>query len=805
VVVNYYFSKMKYLLYICLLLIATKGLAQNFSAEEQHQIDSLNQVIANPNSPDTSLAGSYVALSEILGASSLDTVIPLCEQAKIIAEKALKVNPTAPTKKSLLTHLAYALNNIGYVYDSQGDIVKALEYYHKSLKIQEEIGDKSGIANSFNNIGFTYHHQGDIPKALEYYHKSLKIQEEIGYKSGIANSINNIGMIYKLQGDFPKALEYYHKSLKIQEEIGNKSGIALSLNNIGSIYRRQGDIAKAIEYYHKSLKIQEEIGNKKGIALSFNNIGFIYHHQEDISKALEYYHKSLKIEEEIGDKSGIALSLNNIGNIYKMQGDIAKAIEYYHKGLKIQEEIGDKIGIALILNNIGVIYSGQGGIPKALEYYHKSLKIYEEIGDKEGIANSLINIGNIELEKGSNSGIEAAKQHLLKALEIAQEIGYPSLISSASSNLSKVYEKQGKGMNALAMHQLHIQMRDSINNEATLKASIQQEAKYAYEKVQAVKDAAYEKQLAIEKEAKAKQQVITAATGGGLGLVAIFLLFVMNRLKVTRKQKAVIEEQKDIVEEAHQEIKDSITYAKRIQNAILPPVKLVKENLKESFILYQPKDVVAGDFYWMEQVAPAGNNNETKILFAAADCTGHGVPGAMVSVVCNNALNRSVREYGLTDPGEILNKTRAIVVAEFEKSEEEVKDGMDIALCSLEGNKLQYAGAHNPLWIIRNGAIIETKANKQPIGQFDNPEPYTTHRFDLEPGDAIYLFSDGYVDQFGGEKGKKLKSKAFRELLLSIQSKPMETQKTILNETFNSWKGDLEQIDDVCIIGVRIG
>jgi serine phosphatase RsbU (regulator of sigma subunit) len=278
----------------------------------------------------------------------------------------------------------------------------------------------------------------------------------------------------------------------------------------------------------------------------------------------------------------------------------------------------------------------------------------------------------------------------------------------------------------------------------------------------------------------------------------------MNRLKVTRKQKAVIEEQKDIVEMAHQEIKDSITYAKRIQNAILPPIKVVKEYLQESFILYQPKDVVAGDFYWLESVAPTGKNKEPKVLFAAADCTGHGVPGAMVSVVCNNALNRSVREYGLTDPGEILNKTREIVVAEFEKSEEEVKDGMDIALCSLEGNKLQYAGAHNPLWIIRNGAIIETKANKQPIGQFDNPEPYTTHSFDLLQGDAIYIFSDGYVDQFGGEKGKKFKSRAFRELLLSIQDKAMEEQKTIIDEAFNSWKGDFEQIDDVCVIGVRI-
>ena len=193
-----------------------------------------------------------------------------------------------------------------------------------------------------------------------------------------------------------------------------------------------------------------------------------------------------------------------------------------------------------------------------------------------------------------------------------------------------------------------------------------------------------------------------------------------------------------------------------------------------------------------------------KVIFAAADCTGHGVPGAMVSVVCNNALNRSVREHGLTEPGEILTQTREIVIQEFEKSDEEVKDGMDIALCSLEGNKLQYAGAHNPLWIIRNGEIIETKANKQPIGQFDNPKPYTTHSFDLEKGDSLYIFSDGYVDQFGGEKGKKFKAKAFRALLLSIQDKSMEEQKEFIDEAFETCKGTLEQIDDVCVIGVRI-
>lgn len=263
------------------------------------------------------------------------------------------------------------------------------------------------------------------------------------------------------------------------------------------------------------------------------------------------------------------------------------------------------------------------------------------------------------------------------------------------------------------------------------------------------------------------------------------------------KQRDEVSKQKEIVEEAHKEIRDSINYAKRIQSAILPPQKLVKEYLPESFILYKPKDVVAGDFYWME-------HRDGKVLFAAADCTGHGVPGAMVSVVCNNGLNQSVREHGLAEPGKILDKTREIVIAEFEKSEEEVKDGMDISLCALNGHTLQWAGANNPIWIVRDGELMGTKPDKQAIGKIDNPTPFTTHEFTLEQGDSIYIFTDGFQDQFGGEKGKKFKPANFKKLLLSIQSEPMKKQLEIIDAAFEEWKGNLEQVDDVCVIGVRI-
>ena len=610
---------------------------------------------------------------------------------------------------------------------------------------------------------------------------------------------------YYYLSDPDTAIIICKKAEVISERLNYQNGKSESYAWLGYLNQGKGNIALSLEYSNKSLKNFKEIGDKKAIATALGNIGFIYKEQGILKEALDYYNRSIKLYEEIDYQLGLASAFGNIGDLHEKQGKIIEALEYHNRSLKIDEEIGDKKGIATSLTRIGIIYYNQGKIIEALDYYNRSLTIQIEIGDKKGIAISLKNMGIIHNDRGE---LMEALEYGLKSLTISEEIGYPDNISQASSLLSEVYQKQGKGMKALEMYKLSIIMRDSINNKETQSASAQQQAKYAYEKQKTLDDAAHEKQktidaaaheklLAIEQEEKEKQQILTRAIAVGLGLVGLFLLFVLNRLKVTRKQKDVIEQQKESVEEAHKEIKDSITYAKRIQSAILPPIKVVKEYLKESFILYKPKDIVAGDFYWMEQ-------KDGKVLFAAADCTGHGVPGAMVSVICNNGLNRSVREHGLTVPGEILDKTREIVVQEFKKSEEDVKDGMDIALCSIEGMKLQFAGAYNPLWVIRNGEIIETKANKQPVGQFDNPKLYTTHSFDLVQGDTIYIFSDGYVDQFGGEKGKKFKSKSFRDLLLSIQQKPMEEQKKSIENTFQTWRGELEQLDDVCIIGVRV-
>jgi serine phosphatase RsbU (regulator of sigma subunit) len=252
-------------------------------------------------------------------------------------------------------------------------------------------------------------------------------------------------------------------------------------------------------------------------------------------------------------------------------------------------------------------------------------------------------------------------------------------------------------------------------------------------------------------------------------------------------------------ETKNKELLDSIKYAKRIQNAIMPSEKQLSQLIPNGFVFYQPKDIVAGDFYWL-------NQKDNNLYIASCDCTGHGVPGALVSVVCNAALNRSLKEFSLTKPGEILDKTRELVLQEFEKSEDEVSDGMDIALIKINGNRLSFSGANNPLWIIRNDSNLleDIKGCKQSIGLTNHPTPFVTHELKLSTGDCVYIFTDGYADQFGGIKGKKFKTKAFKKLLQSVNSKSIIEQKIVIETTMKDWKGVLEQVDDICIIGLKI-
>jgi serine phosphatase RsbU (regulator of sigma subunit) len=451
-----------------------------------------------------------------------------------------------------------------------------------------------------------------------------------------------------------------------------------------------------------------------------------------------------------------------------------------------------------------------GDNTKKLEVQKDKLKKQQtDISTKETeIANAKKEIANAKKEI-ANAKKEVEKQKKLVNKQLQRIAIQKEKIASQQTNLSSLNSNVSKKQAELTYQQ------KELEKEALNLIAIQVEYK-------TIEKALAEKEILVNEQGEKidaqGNEIITKASKiekqkSIIWLSAIFLVIVTflgglayrsYRLKnkaniLISKQKEKIEVQHEVLEEQHREITDSINYAKRIQDAILPPLKLVRGYMPDSFILYQPKDIIAGDFYWMEGI-------NKLIIFAAADCTGHGVPGAMVSVVCHNAMNRAVREFKLVEPDEILNKTREIVLETFEKSDEDVRDGMDIALCTIntESNKLSFAGANNGLYFIRNGEINQIKPDKQPIGKFDDAKPFSKQEIQLEKGDVLYTFSDGYADQFGGPKGKKFMYKPFRELLLSIHQKPMDDQHNILMDTFENWRGSIEQIDDVCIIGVRI-
>jgi serine phosphatase RsbU (regulator of sigma subunit) len=627
-----------------------------------------------------------------------------------------------------------------------------------------------------------------------------------------ASALNIMGIVYKEQGEYEKGINVLTEGIEIGKQLNNQGSVASSYNNLGNIYKDQYLSAKALECYNEVLKICRKIDNKPVEASALNNIGALYTITDDVENAIKFYNKSLAIKEELGRKKQIASTLGNIGILYKKKEDYEMALEYYHKSLAAAEEVNNSASIASALNKIGEVYIIQDKYEEALLHLNRSLALSEGIEDRHAMATSLNKIGKVYKYKGDHTTA-------ISYFERGHALGTKSEgllpIRNSSNLLYQSYKATSQYKEALEMYEKFIELKEGIDSEENRNALIRQEYQYEYEKKEAVSDAEHEGELKRQKtEADAsedRQQLFTILISIVLAIVVLFLFFVFNRLRITRRQRNEIgqqkevievahketEHQKAIIEVAHKEITDSINYAKQIQSAILPPDRQVKKHLPNSFVLYKPKDIVAGDFYWLDY------SGDT-LAFAAADCTGHGVPGAMVSVVCHGALNRSVREFGLTDPGQILDKTRALVIETFAESDHEVKDGMDIALCTLKEGKLSYAGANNPLWIIREGEVLETKANKQPIGVYDNPQPFTTHEVVLQPTDSVYIFSDGFVDQFGGPKGKKFKPKNLKTLLLSVQDQPMKEQLEALNTAFENWRGNLEQVDDVCIFGVRI-
>ena len=665
------------------------------------------------------------------------------------------------------TNRLKAINDIawdGYLF-SQPD--SAFYFAQMGYDFAEARNNKKWMSTSLNTQGISFAIRADYEKALEYYSKSLAIRKSLGDKKEVAGSYHNIGRVYEKQGNYQRALEYYFKSLSIAEQLGKKRGMINNYNTIGLIYQEQGNYEKALDYYLKSLKIAKEFRDNRGIGDSYHNIGLVYQDQGNNEKSLECHSKSLAVFEQIGDKKGMSYSYNNIGNIYLNHGNYEKALEYYSKSLALGEQIGDKKGMGSSYYNIGIIYKKQGNYKKTLDY-------------------------------------------LIEAKNILQEINTIANLDETSKSLSEVYKKLGKYKQALEMHELYMETKDSIAKmdaeEELYKFEVDKEyqlkkqadsIKHADEIIiQQAENLAKEEQLKSEKQRRTGLLVI-------VGLVLVSLGFVFVQLRKTRAQKVVIEGQHEKLNQSHREITDSINYAKRIQDALMTSAVYIKDVLPESFILFNPKDVVSGDFYWVHH-SPKG-----QIYFTVADCTGHGVPGAFMSMIGTSLLNEFIIENNIEDTAEVLTKMRAQIIKSLDQKglQGENKDGMDMALCKYDPKKgtVQYSGAYNPLIHISKNEINQLKGDSQPVGLHTGKKlPFTSKEIQVAKGDMLYIYSDGFPDQFGGEKGKKYLSGKFKKFLLSISDKPIDEQDTLIKAEFTNWIGDHEQIDDVCVMGVRI-
>jgi serine phosphatase RsbU (regulator of sigma subunit)/Tfp pilus assembly protein PilF len=706
----------------------------------------------------------------------------------------------------ILILIVFSCNFFGQNIDSlntelknaKHDTAKALIY----LKLSEVCPVNEIIA--FSNSAITI-----CNKNLK---NDLQKQSNI-YLSYKARALGNIGFFYSENEKFETALKYYDSSRVIQEKIKDKTSLAVTFNNIGYVYELQGLVEKALEYYFKSLKLHEELNNKQELTSCYNNIGSLFDELGDPAAALEYYKKSLALKEIIKDKKGIATVLNNIGLVYYNQNDLEKAMDYYNRSLVINEEIKNTSGISILLDNIGGIYQIKGDLTQALFYFNKSLALQEIDKNYDGQIVSHTSIGEVYFAKKEYN---KAKEHTLIALKYSLEYGYVDQIRLSANRLYAIYMKQNQFEKAIEMRNLEIQMRDSVINEKTKKASLKSQIRYEYEK-KAIEDSL----LVVEERKLTTLQLKQEKTQRfalyiGLGLSLIFIGFVFNRFKVTQKQKNIIElkeqetkkqniiitQQKELVEEKQKEISDSINYAKRIQTSFLANDIEFKKHFNDFFILFKPKDVVSGDFYW-------ATSNENKLFVCVADSTGHGIPGAFMSLLNISLLNEAVLSRNYTSTIHILNFVRRVLILGLKPDEtgQGGNDGMDCTLFTFDLKTLQmeFSGANNPLWIVRDGKIIELKADKMPVGRSPKElETFSSCLFQLQKNDLIYAFTDGYADQFGGPKGKKFKYKQLEELILSNSEKLTSQQLHVLDTTFKNWQGNLDQVDDVCVVGIRV-
>lgn len=583
---------------------------------------------------------------------------------------------------------------------------------------------------------------------------------------------------------------------------------------------------KAIKLANEFLILGEKYDSLNIIEHCYQILGEAYFYQDNLDKSLDYFKKLLDSKIEQNNEEEIGRAYNNMGIIYRAKEEFAKAIECYEQSLEISKKYNNINGISSTLNNLGVLHEYLNLYAKARDYYDQSLKIELELNDPEGISTSYLNLGGIYYKlKKYNKAIEYCN----KSVSICDSLNLNHSLELNYDILYKTYKETGNKELGFKYLEKHHELKEKRVNEEMNAQIAEMEAKYQSDKQQQEIQ-----NLNVEKRRKQRLNIIFIIALIIFSVQAIFLLITnKKRRKINQslkqinaevlQQKEEIEAQRDEIEaqrdeikrqkeiadfqtnqilKQNKDIKDSIEYAKHIQIALFPDKISLQKIFKRGFCLFKPKDIVSGDFYWVSQV-------ENKSIIVASDCTGHGVPGAFMSIIGINFLNEIVNENQIYTPNEILNQLRKKVIKAMVHANkiQESKDGMDISLIVIDYDKmeLQYAGAYNHLFYIRDHMLGVIKADRMPVGISEKTMmPFTNHTMKIQAGDQFYMFTDGYADQFGGPNKKKFRIGALRELLLEIHENPMNEQKRIMHETFINWKGKQQQVDDVLAIGIKI-
>ncbi len=666
-----------------------------------------------------------------------------------------------------------------------------------SLKTLLKGESRDSVKANLYNLLADHYRQKDPLQHQIYALKAIQTSRAINYSFGLATGYNMYGQVFENSAGYETALLYYDSSMTKWKQMGQEKEEAHMLLNMANVYNRMGNYPTAADYTIRSLKKQEKLKNTFGVAVCKLTLGNIYYQQNDIDGALKSYEEAYamnKASDKNADLEGAALG--NIGAMFKQKENYDSAIYYIRLAAITFKKNGADLRLGSTYNNLGACFRSLKNYDSAMYYGRKGLELYKDGNRPEGVANALMALGTTEEILGN---VDSALTFFSRGAIIAKQIGARDLESNFYSGLSAVYKKKNNFERSLYYLERYMNLDDSLHGEEATSSIEKLKKNYEIDKKnKAMLDVEESKALA---EKNYKRNIIFFITGGFLLIGIIITIIILLRSK--QKHNSFLEVKNDEISQQKEEITASITYARRIQQSVLPDERILQKSGLEYFILNKPRDIVSGDFYWL-----ADKNGKTYV--AVADCTGHGVPGALVSVIGVNILNKIIEQPGSPSPSEILELLHVMMIHALNKDADarDTNDGMDIALLCIDKNlsKVTYSGAGRPLYYHDATGMHSVKGNRYSIAGEKSEEdaPFTESEISFVNGTTFYMSSDGYADQFGENSGKKFLSKNFQDLLSKVSSLPISEQSKRIDEEFMKWKGNLEQVDDVLVVGVKI-